>query len=178
MQLTSFLKVTSTLGLITLLSACGFHLRDEYIVPEELHQLSFTSNDDYSYFSRQVVTQLKRNDINIVPISEKIPSLRIISTNMSSRTLSLYQNAQEAEKELTYKVQYSVTIPDIGIQKYTISVSRNYLENSLVALAKSVEKELIEQEMYDQAASQMMRQLGRVKAKYENEANDAAQSSD
>ncbi|HDY7731764.1 TPA: luciferase, partial [Vibrio vulnificus] len=54
-------------------------------------------------------------------------------------------------------------------QSFQTTVNRNYLDNPLTALAKSVEREVIEDEMRNQAASQMMRQLGRLRAEYEEQ---------
>ncbi|NMU71539.1 luciferase, partial [Vibrio parahaemolyticus] len=76
-------------------------------------------------------------------------------------------NSRAAEKELTYVVKYSVTIPGYGSKNFTTTVNRNYLDNPLTALAKSVERDVIEDEMRLQAAKQMMRQLGRIRAEYE-----------
>ena len=58
-------------------------------------------------------------------------------------------------------------IPGFGAIDFTTTVNRNYLDNPLTALAKSVERDVIEDEMRQQAAGQMMRQLGRVRAEYE-----------
>ncbi|AUI85527.1 luciferase [Vibrio azureus] len=156
------------LALAGLLSACGFHLRGDYDVPEQLHEISFSSYDQYSALTRNVLAQLKLNKVTLLPASSNIPKLHLTSSNMSERTLSLYPNSSAAEKELTYIVKYQVTLPGLGVQHFTTTVSRNYLDNPLAALAKSVEREVIEEEMRKQAAQQMMRQLGRIGADYEH----------
>ncbi|BAC93674.1 rare lipoprotein B [Vibrio vulnificus YJ016] len=169
MRFTSVFKLSSILVLSAMLSACGFHLRGEYSVPEELSTLSFTSYDDYSPLTRSVKAQLILNKVNLVAPAETVPNLYLIGENISERTLSLYQNSRAAEKELTYVVSYRVTVPDLGSQSFQTTVNRNYLDNPLTALAKSVEREVIEDEMRNQAASQMMRQLGRLRAEYEEQ---------
>ncbi|MGL0925133.1 rare lipoprotein B [Vibrio vulnificus] len=169
MRFTSVFKLSSILVLSAMLSACGFHLRGEYSVPEELSTLSFTSYDDYSPLTRSVKAQLILNKVNLVAPAETVPNLYLIGENISERTLSLYQNSRSAEKELTYVVSYRVTVPDLGTQSFQTTVNRNYLDNPLTALAKSVEREVIEDEMRNQAASQMMRQLGRLRAEYEEQ---------
>lgn len=90
---------------------------------------------------------------------------------LTERTLSLYQNSRAAEKELTYVVKYKVTLPDVGSKDFTTTVNRNFLDNPLTALAKSVERDVIEDEMRAQAASQMMRQLGRLRAEFDEQDN-------
>lgn len=168
MRFFSLIKLPVVLVLAGLLSACGFHLRDEYSVPEELSTISFTSYDEYNQLTRYVRSQLKLNNVDLAEPSSEIPNLHLIEATLDERTLSLYQNSRAAEKELTYVVQYRVTIPGHGSKNYTTTVNRNYLDNPLTALAKSVERDVIEDEMYLQAAKQMMRQLGRVRAEYES----------
>ncbi|WP_440879231.1 LPS-assembly lipoprotein LptE [Vibrio natriegens] len=168
MRFFSLIKLPVVLVLAGLLSACGFHLRGEYSVPEELHTMSFTSYDEYNQLTRYVKSQLTLNKVELVQPSSNVPNLHLIETSLEERTLSLYQNSRAAEKELTYVVQYRVTIPGYGTKNYTTTVNRNYLDNPLTALAKSVERDVIKDEMHLQAAKQMMRQLGRVRAEYES----------
>ncbi len=170
MRSSSVFKIFTVVFLTGMLSACGFHLRGSYSVPQELSQLSFSSNDEYSVLTRYVKAQLQLNKISIVPPAKDIPHLRLIKETVSSRTLSLYQNSRVAEKELTYVVHYSVTLPNLGVQNFTTKVNRNYMDNPLAALAKSVERDVIVDEMRTRAARQMMRQLSRIRATYESKA--------
>ncbi|MDF5507240.1 LPS assembly lipoprotein LptE, partial [Vibrio parahaemolyticus] len=136
-------------------------------VPEELHTMSFSSYDEYSELTRYVRSQLELNKVELVQPSSTVPNLHLTEATIDERTLSLYQNSRAAEKELTYVVKYRVTIPGYGSKNFTTTVNRNYLDNPLTALAKSVERDVIEDEMRLQAAKQMMRQLGRIRAEYE-----------
>ena len=158
------LRTTIVLTLSLMVSACGFHLRGNYLLPEELHDISLTSFDQYSDLTRNVQKQLRMNGIRQVAPTTVTPSLDLISESLGERTLSLYQNSRAAEKELTYTVRYSVLIPEHDIKTYTTTVNRNYLDNPLTALAKSVERDMIEDEMRTQAAEQILRQMARLKA--------------
>lgn len=160
----SFLKLSLVFLSATLLSACGFHLRGDYDVPDELSKLSITSYDQYSSFTRIVTRQLRMNEIEIVQPADDVPNVHLISEGISERTLSLYQTTRAAEKELTFLASYRVTVPDIGTKTFSTSVTRSYLDNSLTALAKSVERDMIEGEMRKLAATQIVRQMGRLKA--------------
>ncbi|MDE1308954.1 LPS assembly lipoprotein LptE [Vibrio aestuarianus] len=160
----SSLKLISVLALTTLLSACGFHLRGDYSVPEELHRMSLTSYDQYSTFTRMVKNQLRVTEIELVSPAKDVPNLHLLSEGVGERTLSLYQNTRAAEKELTFNTSYRVTVPDVGTKVFSTSVTRSYLDNPLTALAKSVERDMIEDEMRKVAASQILRQMARLKA--------------
>lgn len=163
------IKMMIVLFLSTALTACGFHLRGNYLVPEEIKSISLTSFDQYGQLTRNIDAQLRLNDIEIVPPSETVPNLHLISESVGERTLSLYQNSRAAEKELTYKASFRVTIPNRSAKTYSTTVTRNYLDNPNTALAKSVERDLIEDEMRMQAASQIMRQMARLKAETDEE---------
>lgn len=160
----SFLKLSLVFLSATLLSACGFHLRGDYDVPDELSKLSITSYDQYSSFTRIVTRQLRMNEIEIVQPADDVPNVHLISEGTGERTLSLYQTTRAAEIELTFVASYRVTIPELGTKTFSTSVTRSYLDNPLTALAKSVERDMIEGEMRKLAATQIVRQMGRLKA--------------
>lgn len=164
-QISSYsLKLSLIVIMSSLLSACGFHLRGDYSVPEELNRVSVTSYDQYSTFTRMVKNQLRMSDIEIVSPSETVPNIYLISESVGERTLSLYQNTRAAELELTFNASYSVTLHEVGIKTFSTSVTRSYLDNPLTALAKSVERNMIEDEMRKLAATQILRQMARLKA--------------
>ncbi|WEM42912.1 LPS assembly lipoprotein LptE [Photobacterium sp. DA100] len=145
-------------------ASCGFHLRGNYMLPDDIAKLSLTSFDQYGQLHRQVKSQFQLHGIEPVAPSSRIPNLHLISESTSERTLSLYQNARAAEYELTYTVRYRIVVPEKGSQTYTTRVNRTFLDNPLTALAKSVERDMIEQEMREQASKQIMRQLARLTA--------------
>ncbi len=165
------LKFLSKLFIFTLiasvLTGCGFHLRSSYSVPEELSTLSLTSFDQYGKLTRDVEHHLMLNKVDLVAPADLIPNLHIIDEGVTERTLSLYQNSRAAEKELTYTVAYRVTLPNVGSRTFSTKVNRNFLDNPLTALAKSVERDVIENEMRAQAASQIIRQLAQVRNQLE-----------
>ncbi|MCG9684341.1 LPS assembly lipoprotein LptE [Vibrio sp. Isolate23] len=163
----STLKLASVVLTASLLSACGFHLRGDYSIPDELETMSLTSYDQYSNFTRMMKGQLRMSEIEVVPPADNIPNLHLISEGVGERTLSLYQNTRAAEKELTFRASYRVTIPELGEKTFSTSVTRSYLDNPLTALAKSVERDMIEDEMRKLAASQIIRQMARLKADIE-----------
>lgn len=164
MQLFSIFRINIIFMVLTtaLLSGCGFHLRGDYSVPAHLETLSVSSHDEYSTLTRLLKSQLKINDINLVSPSSTVPNLKLIGESVSTQTMSIYQNTSSAENLITLNVSYQVTIPNVGTTKLTTSVNRSYLLNSLTALAKSVEKELLVDEMRQIAALQIIRQLARL----------------
>lgn len=165
---TRSVKLSTVVLAASLLSACGFHLRGDYSIPEELDTMSLTSYDQYSNFTRMMKGQLRMSKIKLVSPAADVPNLHLISEGVGERTLSLYQNTRAAEKELTFRTSYRVTIPELGSKTFSTSVTRSYLDNPLTALAKSVERDMIEDEMRKLAASQIIRQMARLKTNIES----------
>jgi LPS-assembly lipoprotein len=164
---------------VSLLSACGFQFRGEYLVPEDIREISVTSYDDFSIITRLVKEQLRLNNIDLVAPKAEIPNLHIANEQITERTLSLYQNTRTAEKELIYLVNYRVSVPDLGAKSFTATITRSYLDNPLTALAKAAEREMILNEMREFSAQQMMRQMARLKTEivaYEEKLEDKEQT--
>ncbi|MEZ8027049.1 LPS-assembly lipoprotein LptE [Enterovibrio norvegicus] len=148
-------------------ASCGFHLRGSYNLPDEIQKLSITSFDKYGALTREMKTQLRLHDIDIIEPAERISNLRLNGESYGESTLSLYQNSRVAEKQFAYSVSYTVTVPGKGNYNFSTSLSRTYLDNPLTALAKSVEEEMLAQEMRVEATKQIMRQLARLNAHIE-----------
>lgn len=155
-----------TLAMMT--TACGFHFRGNYLLPEEVSTISVSSFDSYSQITRDVKNQLRFNGIDVVSPASDVANLYLISESDtdsdSDRTLSLYQNSRAAEKELRYTVAYRVSVPGYDPKTFRVNVTRSYLDNPLAALAKSVERDMLWEEMRQQAAEQIIRQMARLKA--------------
>ncbi len=149
-------------------TACGFHLRGSYNLPEEIQTLSVTSFDIYGNLTREMKSQLRLHHIRLVKPAEKISNLHLNSESYGESTLSLYQNSRIAEKQFSYNVSYAVSVTGKGTYNFSTSLNRTYLDNPLTALAKSVEEEMLAQEMRVEATKQIMRQLGRLKADIEH----------
>lgn len=157
-------------------ASCGFHLRGSYNLPDEIQQISITSFDIYGRLTREMKTQLRLHHIEIVDPAEQTSNLNISSESYGESTLSLYQNSRVAEKQFAYTVNYSVMVPEKGSYNFSTSLSRTYLDNPLTALAKSVEEEMLAQEMRVEATKQIMRQLARLKVHMEAFERDEAQN--
>ncbi|MGV3001415.1 LPS-assembly lipoprotein LptE [Vibrio sp. E150_018] len=165
----SHVRFLAIIGLAMMTSACGFHFRGSYLLPEEVSTISVTSFDSYSQITRDVKNQLRLNGVDVVSPGANITNLHLVSETANDdsdngRTLSLYQNSRAAEYELSYRVSYQVSVPGYDKKTFNVNITRSYLDNPLAALAKSVERDLIVEEMREQAAEQILRQMARLKA--------------
>lgn len=147
------------------LTGCGFHLQHETEVPARFKTMSYISYDPYGRLSREIKELLHDNKVTLMNnVTEQVPSLRMLSENLSRNTISIYQDGKAAEYQLVLTVKAQVVIA--GQQTYPISVRvfRTFFDNPSDALAKTVEQDLIENEMFKQAAKQIIRKLKSIDA--------------
>ncbi|MFD0707206.1 LPS assembly lipoprotein LptE [Photorhabdus akhurstii] len=153
--------LTLLLGLAVLVTAgCGFHLRGTTQVPPELKKLQLTSSDPYGPLARSVRQQLRLNNVTILEDgSADIPILKLIGSSENKDTVSVFQDGKAAERQLTLYVDAQVIMPDGSVYPLRSRVDRSFFDNPLEALAKDAENEIINQEMREQAARGLVRQL-------------------
>lgn len=145
-----------SLLLVLGLTACGWHFKNSEILPTELRTLNLQSADEYSDMSRIMRSQLQLSDVKLVPAAKEITTLRLLSTKTEARVASVFKQAREAEKLLSLNVQAMVTVPNKGNYPLEVFVHRTFFDDSRAALAKSAEQEVIMQDMYEQAARQLI----------------------
>lgn len=144
-----------------LLSSCGFHLRGS--LPLERYPAIFVDAKKHSELARLLSDQLESNKVKLLTeLDPKAPALMLQQDSLERRTLSLFPNGQVAEYELIYRVKYQLLLPDQDIQEFQFELTRDYQDDPNLALAKAKELDLLLQELRNQAASRIIRQLNRI----------------
>lgn len=157
--------------LTSFLTACGFHLRGDYLLDDELQTLYVSSSDVHGELTRLVKQHLIRNQVNVLTQkSNKSPELRIISDKLDRRTLSVFHNGQVAEYELIYAVHYQLRFNSKTNKNqleepldFRFELNRDYQDDPNLALAKSRELSLLLSEMRQSAADKILRDMARIK---------------
>jgi LPS-assembly lipoprotein len=159
-----WLKTLFTALLTTsLLTACGFQLRGNYLLDDDLQTLYLTSNDVHGELARLVKLNLTRNQVKVIKQSkEDVPELRILTDKLDRRTLSVFSNGQVAEYELIYSVQYHVRFTGEDAEVFSFEMYRDYQDDPNLALAKSRELTLLLSEMRTAAADKILRDLATI----------------
>ncbi|KGQ71481.1 hypothetical protein OA57_00875 [Chelonobacter oris] len=142
-------------GMVALLSACGFQFANQGGIEKEFQTLKLQSADPYDYLSREVRSQLRLHQVNIVE-SGDVPELRIKGQSISSNVVSVFKQGREAEKLLTLNLNATMYIPGRGEFPLTVRNSRTFFDDSRAALAKSAEEDVIHNDMRAQAARQLI----------------------
>lgn len=156
-------KLCCSLLLITLLQACGFHLKGQYYLPANLQTLHLSSVKAHSPVLKELKAKLTHNNVNLVEkSSDEVTELRVLPEQFQRRTLSLFPNGQLAEYELLYRVSAEVAQPQSEIQRFDIELSREFQDDPNNALAKQRERELILSELRALAADRILAQLNTI----------------
>lgn len=150
--------------MLSVLSACGFKLRGDYLLAPELQTLYVSSVDTHGELTRLVKRHLTINQVTVVnSLTRNIPELRILKDQLNRRTLSVFPNGQVAEYELIYSVNYQLRLVDQDATTYNFEMYRNYQDDPDIALAKSRELSLLLSEMRSAAADRILRNMASIK---------------
>lgn len=151
----------SVLMLLMLISSCGFHLRGN--LPLSQFPAMYIQSERHSELAQLVSERLAHNKVQLLQqYQPDAPMLRLQNDSLERRTLSLFPNGQVAEYELIYKVSYTLTMPEGSEQAYEFELFRDYQDDPNQALAKARELELMLDELRQQAANRIVRQLSRL----------------
>lgn len=147
--------------LVIITSGCGFHLRGKVEVPSQLQTILLENNDPFGPLNRAIINELHNNGVIISEDKTRtdIPVLRINGIKQSEDTVSIFADGNTAEYQLTMLVNAQVLIPNKGLHSLDIRVNRSFFDNPLTVMAKDAERNMIDTEMREAAARQMVRKL-------------------
>ncbi|WP_172397983.1 LPS assembly lipoprotein LptE [Gilliamella apicola] len=146
------------------LTGCGFHLQHDTEVPARFKKMSYMSYDPYGRLSRDIKELLRDNHVTLTnnESSQNLPVLKVIRDSLDRSTISIYKDGKAAEYQLVLTVETQVIIEKEKIYPINVRVFRTFFDNPSAALAKTTEQDLIEDEMYMEAAKQIIRKLKSV----------------
>lgn len=146
-----------TILMTLLLTGCGFHLKHNNGLVEKFPEIYLKTNNPKGELTRLVKLRLRGANIKI--LTEENPDVAVLhlqSESQSERTISLYANAQNAEKEIGYVMKYSLKMPHYTAKDFHVNLYRDFLYDSTQALAKSRETELLTKELRIVAADHII----------------------
>lgn len=121
--------LAACLAALSLLSACGFHLRRAAELPPQLHALYISGG------STDLVRNLRRNlasDRTIIVDDPTLASavLSITQASSSSTLLAISRSGQPIEYRVIYSVRFSLMVGNaVLIEPQTIALTRTYNYN-------------------------------------------------
>ena len=152
--------------LSAMLSACGFHLRGAFQLPDEMSSVYLSAKNRNSELLQDLQRTLKTNGSVVVDDATKATaSLKIISEKQSQRVISVDSHGRASEYELKFEVMYSLTTvsaseqTSIRIKDRKLSLIRDYLYDSTAVLGSSREKAVLIRDMQRDASRLIMLQI-------------------
>ena len=175
------------LGLATLLSACGFHLRGTGDATFALQELDVTARNQYGETVKQVREQLENSNVKVHAGAPY--TLVLAREDESQRTASYTQSVRSAEYELTHTLDYEIRGANnlllmndkLTVQKYYVHDGNNLIgsDQEAAQLRQEMRRGLVQQlvmrlQLISPAQLDQLQQTAEAKAKAEAEAMEAA----
>jgi len=149
------------LGLITALSACGWHLRGNSSTTTDadtVNALSLTADDIYSPLYRTFKIEYEKRRIDLANTTGK-PQLKLLAESTSTHILSLNNELDPAESEITFSVDYQITLSKLPPQLYHLQLYRTYTQDKNHIAARDNAKQKLIDEMRSEAAERVLNQI-------------------
>ena len=157
----SWFKYTGLLILLSLLYACGFHLRGQINLPVALQPLYLDSKQPYATFEKLLRQNFASSNITLA--SSRLQAngiLQIINTESTRMVTNTSANAQTQTVSLTYQVSYQLFYKKaLLIGPRTISIHRTYTANTSQMLGSNAQEQNFINSMRQQVAFLLFNQL-------------------
>ena len=151
-----FLKKLSILGLILIISACGFQLRGD--INANFDSISISGGT--SSFNKTLQRKFRQTGITIASASEAEKIVEIIKNSFTKTILTLTGTGAVSEYQLDYIVTYRFKSKDGSWNlPVTIETSRTYTYDDSDILAKDEEEKRLVSGMEDQLIKTMATQI-------------------
>jgi len=151
-----------TLGYLTLLlSACGFHLRESVLLPENLQATAVQGVSEYSNLDLSLKRAFRQAGYPLTTPSNASAILVVTKNAVSRRVLSVNAAGVANEYELKYTLQLKLLDTDQKelVPPQTITVYRSYHYDPDIVLSKAAEEERLQKDMTDYAVKQLIRRI-------------------
>lgn len=149
-----------------MLSACGFHLRGAFQLPDEMSLVYLSAKNRNSELLQDIRRTLKTNGSIVVGDATKAKaSLKIKSEKQTQRVISVNSHGLASEYELKFEVIYSLNILNgseltaVRIKDRKITLIRDYLYDSSAVLSSGREKSVLIRDMQRDASRLIMLQI-------------------
>ena len=151
-----FLKKLSILGLILIISACGFQLRGD--IQANFDSISISGGT--SSFNKTLQRKFRQSGITITSASKAEKIVEIIKNNFTKTILTLTGTGAVSEYQLDYEVIYRFKNKDgLWNLPVTIEATRTYTYDDGDILAKDEEEKRLVSGMEDQLIRTMSTQI-------------------
>ena len=154
---------------VTLLSGCGFHLRNALDLPEHLGPVRVLASDRYSPLAEQLADGLQRAGAQpaAVDAGEGVATLQVVSEQWADTPISHDQFGRAQEYALRYAVVFTLRGSDASVlvPQQTVELSRDYLAPAVDSIGKASEREMLVRELQREMAMAILRRVDAASSK-------------
>ncbi|WMY96300.1 MAG: LPS assembly lipoprotein LptE [Arsenophonus sp.] len=148
-----FINVT-----VFLITGCGFHLQMLNQIPK--NTVTLITSDPYGPLGLAIKKELYLNNIQYINKTLKnIITLKIINTSENTKTISVYQNGQNAEKQLFFSTDAEIISKNGVVYPININVEHIFFNIPLEIFPADTKNTMIEKELYARTARQLIHKL-------------------
>lgn len=155
------IRGVAILGLVALLSGCGFHARGTLAVADQLGPVRVVAADTFSPLAQTLATALVR--AGAVPAVDGQPSAQLRIVSESLRTLPLTVDEGSLVREYVTRYTVAFRLDDAGggvkLAEQTIELSRDYTFDNFASAGNPAEQELVEKELRRDMLAAILRRL-------------------
>jgi len=147
----------------TLLTGCGFHLRNALNLPANLGPIRVLASDPYSALAENLAEGLKRAGAQAAPAdaTEGVATLQVISEQWADTPISYDQFSRAQEFTLRYAVIFTLRRADgsVAVPQQAVELGRDYLAPAVDSIGKASERELLVRELRRDMAVAILRRV-------------------
>jgi len=151
----------------TLLTGCDFHLRGNFALPNTISslyiQIPTYSFNELTALLDELTVLLEGNGIAVASDRKSADAVLVVEKEtFDKRTLSVdSKTGKEREHELAYTISYRVLATDGKeiLSPQTVNLVRDYVFDEVAVLGTNQEKNVLYQEMRQEAAHRILRRL-------------------
>ena len=145
------------------LSACGFHLRDALLLPQDLGPLRVVSPDPYSPLAQSLSEALTRAGAKpaVEGATGDVATLRVVSERWGNTPLSVDRFGRAQEYTLRYAVIFRLNRADGSdlVPQQAIELSRDYIFVPTNASGAEGEREILTKELRREMVASILRRI-------------------
>lgn len=148
--------------LVSLLSACGFHLRQSQELPASLSPLRIEIADPYSGLGADLGEALQRAGLTLSEdATAPAARLRISKDSVGLTPLTIGSSGRVQEYALRYVVEISLTDTggNVVLPRQEIELSRDYAFDTAQSLGSPGEEEVVREELSRDMVAAIMRRI-------------------
>lgn len=162
--MTKLRNLVVMIGLLFLLSGCGFQLRGKAQLPVEMNHTQLVINDQYSPLARRVKVLLEQAGVQFVAAAQATAILEIPQNDVLTEVLTIGDNARVREYRISHTIQFRLMAADGSeiIPLQTIRQAREISFDEQRILAVSREQEYVKQELADSISRLLVSRLEAV----------------